>query len=407
MYDLAEAEHLTDRMLSDAEKWWNQMKWRTLEAGLSQQELEEAGRRYHFDVNKMPEFITNYKKLQPMIHAVGCYRIIDQNGKKPDKDSFSLCGNEKGMAAAVITLGKAFDDYQDSCLRKQDIDKAYQIECLGMEILTKAYCSFNLFLHEELNLWPGEYRYPGSNFALEQTTLILEILSQKQVSCNSAYVMNPRKSVAFVVPLYEEQMQNAQTCEKCDNVNCLYRKNTESEQDSCQNGLIHVYTGEGKGKTTAAVGLAVRAAGAGQKVVFAQFMKSSDTSELHALCLIPQIRIIRSETDLGWLDLKDEKRTAVFAKVQGQILEQVRQCVLKRECDILILDEITYPYSYGLIDRNTLKEMIQNKPRNMELVLTGRDADPFFMEQADYITEMKCISHPYEKGIDARRGIEF
>ena len=136
-------------------------------------------------------------------------------------------------------------------------------------------------------------------------------------------------------------------------------------------------------------------------------MKSSDTSELHALCLIPQIRIIRSETDLGWLDLKDEKRTAVFAKVQGQILEQVRQCVLKRECDILILDEITYPYSYGLIDRNTLKEMIQNKPRNMELVLTGRDADPFFMEQADYITEMKCISHPYEKGIDARRGIEF
>ena len=120
-----------------------------------------------------------------------------------------------------------------------------------------------------------------------------------------------------------------------------------------------------------------------------------------------QIRIIRSETDLGWLDLKDEKRTAAVAKVQGQILEQVRQCVLKRECDILILDEITYPYSYGLIDRNTLKEMIQNKPRNMELVLTGRDADPFFMEQADYITEMKCISHPYEKGIDARRGIEF
>ena len=136
MYDLAEAEHLTDRMLSDAEKWWNQMKWRTLEAGLSQQELEEAGRRYHFDVNKVPEFITNYKKLQPMIHAVGCYRIIDQDGKKFDKESFSLCGNEKGMAASVITLGKAFDDYQDSCLRKQDIDKAYQIECLGMEILT-------------------------------------------------------------------------------------------------------------------------------------------------------------------------------------------------------------------------------------------------------------------------------
>ena len=385
------------------------MKWRTLETGLSQQELEAAGRRYHFDIHKMPEFIINYQKLQPMIHAVACYRMVDQKEKDYfDQDFFSLCGNEKGMAAAIITLGKAYDDYQDSYLRRQDIDQAYQIECLGMEILTKAYCSFNLFLHEELNLWPGEYRYPGSDFALEQTKTIFEILSQKQVSCNSACVLNPHKSVAFIVPLYEEQVQNTQACENCNNINCLYRKNTESEQvDSCQNGFIHVYTGEGKGKTTAAVGLAVRAAGAGKKVVFAQFMKSSDTSELHALCLIPQIRIIRSETDLGWLDLEDEKKKSAFTKVHDQILEQVIQCIKQRECDILILDEITYPYNYGLIDKNMLKELIQNKPQNLELVLTGRNADSFFMEHADYITEMKCVRHPYETGIGARRGIEY
>ena len=385
------------------------MKWKPLEVGLNQQELEAAAKRYHFDAQKIPELITNYKKLQPIIHAVGCYRMVDQDEKKHfEKDSFCLCGNERGMAAALITLGKAFDDYQDSCLRGQDIDRAYQMDCLGMELLTKAYQSFDLFLHEETKLWPGEYRYPGSDFALEQTETIFEILSQKQVSCSRACVMNPRKSVAFVVPLYEEQLQNKGTCEKCDNVSCLYRKDKEKEQeDSCNKGLIHVYTGDGKGKTTAAVGLAVRAAGAGQKVVFAQFMKNSDTSELHALCLIPHIRIIRSDTDLGWLDLKDEKKKAAFTKVQNQILEQVMQCILQKECDILILDEITYPYSYGLINRNMLEKLIQNKPQKMELVLTGRNADLFFMEQADYITEMKCIRHPFEKGIDARRGIEY
>ena len=76
-------------------------------------------------------------------------------------------------------------------------------------------------------------------------------------------------------------------------------------------------------------------------------------------------------------------------------------------CDVLILDEVTYPYRYDLIDRKALQELVLHRPQQMEIVLTGRDPDPFLLEQADYITEMKCIRHPYNKGIKARKGIEF
>lgn len=173
------------------------------------------------------------------------------------------------------------------------------------------------------------------------------------------------------------------------------------------NGLIHLYTGEGKGKTTAALGLAVRAAGAGMRVIFAQFMKGRETSELEALAKLPNIRVLRSPIDLGWYRRDDEEQKAAFTAVHNAILDQIEAETAAGNCDLLVLDEITYPYAYGIIDRERVAGLISRKPEGLELVLTGRRPDPLFLEKADYITEMKAVRHPYTKGIPARRGIEF
>ncbi|MBO4456752.1 MAG: cob(I)yrinic acid a,c-diamide adenosyltransferase [Butyrivibrio sp.] len=172
-------------------------------------------------------------------------------------------------------------------------------------------------------------------------------------------------------------------------------------------GLIHLYTGEGKGKTTAAVGLAVRAAGAGKKVVFAQFMKGRKTSELNSLELIPGITIVRSDKELGWFKRDDEAGAEMFREVHDHILEKIDELIQAGECDVLIMDEVTYPYNYGIIDKDKLEEVIDKKPRDMEIVMTGRNADELLSEKADYITYMEKIRHPYDKGIAARLGIEY
>ena len=193
-------------------------------------------------------------------------------------------------------------------------------------------------------------------------------------------------------------------------------------------GLIHLYTGDGKGKTTAAIGLAVRAAGAGKKVVFAQFMKGRETSELKILSNVPEITIIRNDKDLGWFKKDDEAQVKAYTEVHNKILDEIETFIMNDECDVLILDEATYPYNYGIIDKERLENLIDlsvgkgvdreesesdENPADSatyvgpEIVVTGRDADSFFAERADYITEMKKIRHPYDKGIDGRLGIEF
>ena len=172
-------------------------------------------------------------------------------------------------------------------------------------------------------------------------------------------------------------------------------------------GFIHLYTGDGKGKTTAAIGLAVRAAGAGMKVVFAQFMKGRDTSELNSLSSIEGITIVRNNTDLGWYKKDDPEQAKEYTKVHNEILDEIETLIMNRQCDVLILDEVTYPYNYGIIDKERLENLIEDGPEDMEIVLTGRDAPDFMSESADYITNMQKIKHPYDKGIDAREGIEF
>lgn len=176
---------------------------------------------------------------------------------------------------------------------------------------------------------------------------------------------------------------------------------------SKENGLIHLYTGEGKGKTTGAIGLAVRAAGAGKKVVFAQFMKGQDTSEIVSLDKLDNITVIRNSENLGWFKDADEEKKMRFKSQHDNTLDEVLMLIASNRCDVLILDEVTYPVNYKIIDMDKLMQILNMKENRPEIVMTGRNADDILVGAADYITNMECVEHPYEKGIQARKGIEF
>lgn len=174
-----------------------------------------------------------------------------------------------------------------------------------------------------------------------------------------------------------------------------------------ENGLMHLYYGEGKGKTTAAVGLAVRAAGAGKRVLFAQFMKGGKTGELAILRSISNITVLRSEKAFPFYRKMTEEDKAEQTLVHNRMLKNIFSRLQKEECDVIVLDEITYPYKWKLIDCGKVRELLATVQGRAEIICTGRNPDAFFLGQADYITEMKCIRHPYEKGIEAREGIEY
>jgi cob(I)alamin adenosyltransferase len=173
-------------------------------------------------------------------------------------------------------------------------------------------------------------------------------------------------------------------------------------------GCIQVYTGNGKGKTTAAVGLAVRAAGNGFKVNMVQFLKSGATGELEiAKKLAPNFEIFRFEKKRGFFwTLNDEQKLELKKEIQ----EAYSFCckVLKeKQCDILIMDEIMGALSNNLVSIEQLLELIAMKPEDMELILTGRNVPQEIIDKADLVTEMKDIKHYFEQGVPARKGIEY
>ncbi|MCM1567920.1 MAG: cob(I)yrinic acid a,c-diamide adenosyltransferase [Roseburia sp.] len=175
--------------------------------------------------------------------------------------------------------------------------------------------------------------------------------------------------------------------------------------------MIHLYTGEGKGKTTAAIGLCIRAAGRGFSVCFSQFMKGNDTGELSVLGSIPNVEILRSSRNFGFYSSMSAADKEELTEVHNCILDRLLEKAAGGNCQMIILDELTYPVKWGLLDSDKLKRLLdfgrKGAPGEIELVLTGRDAADTLWEAADYITEMECVRHPYEKGIPARRGIEF
>jgi cob(I)alamin adenosyltransferase len=176
-------------------------------------------------------------------------------------------------------------------------------------------------------------------------------------------------------------------------------------------GLVQIYTGTGKGKTTAAFGLALRAAGQGHKVLIYQFLKppSLDIGERFALQL-GAVRIRVEALDIPWDMAKsfdDDKQVARARAAIRQALERIAETAEKRFYDVIILDEIVFCLSKGLAVFEDIKNIIDKRNSAVEIVMTGRDAAPKLIELADLVTEMKKVKHPLDKGIPARRGIEF
>ena len=177
-----------------------------------------------------------------------------------------------------------------------------------------------------------------------------------------------------------------------------------------EKGLIHLYAGEGKGKTTAAVGLAVRATGAGKRVIFLQFMKGRDTGELHALDKLPGIEILRSEKDFGFYFQMTEEQKKELTRIHNGLLEQALHRAAAGEADVVVLDEVTYPINWKLLDETLLRRLLSredDKPYFPEIVCTGRDPQEWLVDCADYVTRMECVKHPFDRGIGAREGIEY
>ena len=174
-----------------------------------------------------------------------------------------------------------------------------------------------------------------------------------------------------------------------------------------EQGLVHLYYGDGKGKTTAAIGLAIRAAGAGKKVLFTQFMKGGPTSELHILEQQENIEVLRIQKKFPFYNQMSDGDKDEITKLHNELLETIKCKMEEHKCGVLVLDEITYPYQWNLIDKDGLKNFLKQKPVGLEVILTGRNPDQVLVDFADYITQMNCIRHPYEKNIPSRIGIEY
>ena len=171
-------------------------------------------------------------------------------------------------------------------------------------------------------------------------------------------------------------------------------------------GLIHIYCGDGKGKTTAAVGLAVRCAGRGNKVLLVQFLKSRDSGELYSLAKLPDIEVMRGkESKKFTFQMNEEEKHALLIE-HNKMFEQVLAKIKNGGYSLLILDEVIGALNAKVFEMPKLIEFLRHKPENLEVVLTGRNPALKLVEIADYVSEMRKVKHPMDKGIMAREGIE-
>ncbi len=173
-----------------------------------------------------------------------------------------------------------------------------------------------------------------------------------------------------------------------------------------EQGLVSIFTGDGKGKTTAAIGTAVRAAGHGLRVFIVFFMKSEDYlyGEANALSKLANITMT-SFGHKGWVNKDNVK---LEHKEQARLaLAAAREAIHSGNYDLVVLDEVNVAINYKLISLDEVGKLIKDKPQNVELILTGRYAEPKLVQMADLVTEMLMIKHPYTRGIKARRGIDY
>lgn len=177
-------------------------------------------------------------------------------------------------------------------------------------------------------------------------------------------------------------------------------------EENKQIGLIHIYCGDGKGKTTTGMGLCARAAGYGYRVLIYQFMKDNTTSERHLLELSENITFVdglaQEKFSFRMSPEEKEQRRAFYEK-QFQL---VTQKATEEGFDVLFLDEIIYTIQAGLFNESLLLDFLKNKPQHLEVILTGQGPDQALLDAADYVSEICKRKHPFDQGMAARKGIE-
>ena len=172
-----------------------------------------------------------------------------------------------------------------------------------------------------------------------------------------------------------------------------------------EQGLVHIYCGDGKGKTTCAVGLMIRCAGQGGRVLCFQFLKGDNSGERRILEKLEKVTLMSC---YGKFTSKMNEEEKLEAKTfYHNRFQQIITMVQQKEYDLLVLDEIMAAISAGFLEEKEVVHFLQNKPGTLEVVMTGRNPGEELLKLADYVTEMKLCKHPYEKGISARRMIEW
>lgn len=172
-------------------------------------------------------------------------------------------------------------------------------------------------------------------------------------------------------------------------------------------GCVHIYCGDGKGKTSAALGLAVRAAGRGRKVLLVRFLKNDSSGELAAFLQIPQIEVFPCERSFGFVFNMNAKQKEEASRFFHEYFQNACRQAVSDAVDVVIFDELMAACNYGMVPEAEIVNFLAARPETMEVVMTGRNPTPALMEAADYISEVRMVRHPYQKGVPAREGIEY
>ena len=173
-----------------------------------------------------------------------------------------------------------------------------------------------------------------------------------------------------------------------------------------EKGLVHIYYGNGKGKTTAGMGLCMRAAGCGKKVLVYQFLKDGSSGECTILQEIPGVALMEAVSDIKFTYKMLPEEKEALAEFYENKFKEICFKATEGDFDLLFLDEILHVLRKKMLNQNLVLEFLRNKPENLEVVMTGYDPDPELLEAADYVTRMVKEKHPFDKGIGARAGIE-
>ena len=170
-------------------------------------------------------------------------------------------------------------------------------------------------------------------------------------------------------------------------------------------GLVHIYYGDGKGKTTAAMGQAIRAAGSGLDVLDFQFMKDNTSSERKILEEIPNITLLPGKRHMKFFNQMNTEEKAEYRHYNTKALDEIAKFCIN--FDVLVLDEAVCAVDLELLSEEKLVNFIKHKPRGLEVIMTGHHVSDALFETADYVTEMTKVKHPFDTGKRAREGIEF